>query len=101
MAEKLDATVIYYGHLTDDVEQIAKINGPVLGIFGEKDTGISVESVQAFEATLTNLKKENNITLYPGVGHAFANPTGANYSSAETLDAWDKTLKFLETELKK
>ena len=33
LAEKLDATVIYYGHLTDDTEKLSKLQGPVLGIF--------------------------------------------------------------------
>lgn len=36
---------------------------------------------------------------YPGVGHAFANPTGMSYAPAETKDAWDKTIKFLKATL--
>jgi len=29
------------------------------------------------------------------VGHAFANPSGDNYTPSETVDAWAKTLDFL------
>lgn len=99
LAEKLDATVIYYGHLTDDTEKLSKLQGPVLGIFWWKDQSITQESVKAFETSLKKLWKQNSIYIYPEVGHAFANPTGANYSATETLDAWEKTLKFLEEKL--
>lgn len=43
---------------------------------------------------------ENEICLYPGVGHAFANPSGVNYAQNETKDAWNKTIGFLGTHLK-
>ncbi|MDQ3977893.1 MAG: dienelactone hydrolase family protein [Thermoproteota archaeon] len=33
--------------------------------------------------------------MYPGVGHAFANPSNDNYAPQETADAWKKTLAFL------
>jgi len=41
----------------------------------------------------------NEIHVYPGVGHAFANPSGANYAPKETQDAWQKTLSFLRAHL--
>lgn len=98
--EELDATVIYYGRLTDDKEQLQNIQWPVLGIFGEEDTSISVASVKGFEAALDELGVENQIYIYPGVGHAFANPSGANYAEKETVDAWEKTVMFLDENLK-
>jgi carboxymethylenebutenolidase len=100
LAEKLDATVIYYGNLVTDKTQLANISQPVLGIFGETDTSVKVESVREFEKALTELKVDKSINVYPGVGHAFANPTGGNFSKPETLDAWGKTVKFLEENLK-
>lgn len=100
LAEKLDATVIYYGNLVNDKTQLANISQPVLGIFGETDTSVKVESVREFEKALTELNVDRSINVYPGVGHAFANPTGANFSKPETLDAWGKTVEFLEENLK-
>jgi carboxymethylenebutenolidase len=38
----------------------------------------------------------NEIYIYEGVGHAFANPSGDNYAPEETSDAWNKTLAFLK-----
>jgi carboxymethylenebutenolidase len=92
----LAATVIYYGNLVNDTNELSKINWPVLGIFGNQDQSIPVESVNAFEQALNEIGITNEIYIYPGVGHAFANPSGDNYAPAETVDAWEKTLAFLK-----
>jgi len=45
----LAATAIYYGNLVDDANELSKIQWPVLGIFGDQDQSIPVESVNAFD----------------------------------------------------
>jgi len=92
----LAATIIYYGRLLTDNASLAKIKWPVLGIFGDQDKSISVDSVKAFEMALNSNGIPNEIYIYKGVGHAFANPSGENYAPKETQDAWQKTLAFLE-----
>ena len=92
----LAATVIYYGNLVNDTNELSKINWPVLGIFGDQDQSIPVESVNAFEQALNETGITNEIYIYLGVGHAFANPSGDNYAPAEIADAWEKTLAFLK-----
>ena len=92
----LAATVIYYGNLVNDTNELSKIKWPVLGIFGDQDQSIPVESVNVFEQALNETGITNEIYIYPGVGHAFANPSGDNYAPAETVDAWEKTLAFLK-----
>jgi carboxymethylenebutenolidase len=91
----LAATVIYYGNLVNDTNEISKIKWPVLGIFGDQDQSIPVESVNAFEQALNETGVANEIYIYPGVGHAFANPSD-NYAPKEAADAWKKTLAFLD-----
>ncbi|HJU58846.1 MAG TPA: dienelactone hydrolase family protein [Nitrososphaeraceae archaeon] len=91
----LAATIIYYGNLVTDQESISKIKWPVLGIFGDQDQSISVNDVKFFEKMLTSTGIPNEIYIYEGVGHAFANPSGDNYAPKETADAWQKTLDFL------
>lgn len=98
--ESLDATVIYYGRLATTTQALAPIKWPVLGIFAGEDQSISVESVNQFDRALDSLGVINEIYIYPGVGHAFANPSGMNYAPTETLDAWQKTVVFLEKNLK-
>ena len=92
----LAATIIYYGNLVSDQESISKIKWPVLGIFGDQDKSISVESVKQFEEALNANGITNEIYIYKGVGHAFANPSGDNYAPKETQDAWEKTISFLK-----
>ena len=99
--EKLAATVIYYGQLETDASKLAVIDWPVLGIFGSKDTSIPVETVKQFEIALNEAGVENEIYIYEGVGHAFANPSGMNYAPEQTKDAWEKTIAFLDKYLKK
>lgn len=96
----LAATVIYYGRLITDNATLAKIKWPVLGIFGDQDSSIPVDTVKAFESALNSNNIPNEIYIFKGVGHAFANPSGDNYAPKETKDAWDKTLSFLDKHLR-
>jgi carboxymethylenebutenolidase len=98
--DSLDATVIYYGNLITDRTILSSVQWPVLGIFGDEDRSIPVATVNEFEKTLDDLNVENEIYVYTGVGHAFANPTGASYAPSETQDAWQKTVAFLDKHLK-
>jgi dienelactone hydrolase len=51
------------------------------------------------EQALNSTGVPNEIYVYQGVGHAFANPSGNNYAPEETSDAWQKTLEFLKRNL--
>ncbi|WP_148686353.1 dienelactone hydrolase family protein [Candidatus Nitrosocosmicus hydrocola] len=95
------ATVLYYGNLVTDQQQLSKINGPVLGIFGGEDQSISVSEVNEFEQALNANNITNEIYIYEGVGHAFANPTGESFAPNELMDAWKKTVEFLDSHVKK
>ena len=99
--EPLAATVVYYGGgMATTTAQLAPIKWPVLGIFGDQDQAIPVETVRTFETSLNTLGVDNEIHIYPGVGHAFANPSGMNYAPDATKDAWAKTTAFLKKHLK-
>jgi carboxymethylenebutenolidase len=96
----LDATIIYYGQPVTDTTKLSSIKWPVLGFFGEKDQSISIDKVREFKSDLDKIGVQNQIYTYPGLGHAFANPSGANYAPNETKDSWNKTLLFMEKHLK-
>ncbi len=96
----LDATVVYYGGgMATSTEQLAPISWPVLGIFGDQDAIIPVAMVRDFETSLDTLGIENEVYLYEGVGHAFANPSNSDFAPEATEEAWARTLTFLETHL--
>jgi carboxymethylenebutenolidase len=97
--DDMDATVIYYGSLTLDKEQLSSIKWSVLGIFAGLDQGVTPESVNQFEMTLNEIGIQNEIYIYPDVNHAFANPSGDRYAPEESKDAWQKTLIFFNQNL--
>jgi carboxymethylenebutenolidase len=93
----LAATILYYGTpLVTDNESISKIKWPVLGIFGDKDEAIPIAEINQFRSSLNESGIKNEIHVYTGVGHAFANPSGDSYAPEETADAWQRTLSFLK-----
>lgn len=98
--DQVDATVIYYGRLTTDREELQSLSSPVLGIFGALDEGIPVVTVREFQAALDTLDKEAAIHIYEDADHAFANPSGTRYNETAAEDAWGKTLAFFTRHLR-
>lgn len=93
----LAATILYYGTpLVTDKASLSKIKWPLLGIFGNKDQSIPLNEINQFRTSLNQSGVTNEVLIYDGVGHAFANPSGVNYAPKETEDAWKKTLSFLK-----
>jgi carboxymethylenebutenolidase len=99
-SENLALTIIYYGAVVTDPDLLAPLTDgqPVLGIFAEEDNTIFPEEVIEFEAALNSLDIENEITIYPGVGHAFVNEDNYN-QTGPAGDAWAQTLSFLQRNL--
>ncbi|MGC2197663.1 MAG: dienelactone hydrolase family protein [Terriglobales bacterium] len=98
----LTAAVINYGHLATDPAAIQKIHAAILGNFGGQDQGIPPDDVKKFEEALKNDGKKADIKIYPDAGHAFENPNNkAGYRADDAADAWQRTVSFLNSTLKK
>jgi len=97
---ELNSTIIYYGTLTTNQTKLESIDEPVLGIFGTEDQVVGQENIREFNSTLDAIGVENEIHMYEGAGHAFANPSGDSFRPNATRDAWNKTLNFLEENIK-
>ncbi len=91
---ELGAAVMFYGRpLSPD--DTAKLQVPLLGLFGELDQGIPVETVRAFEKELQTYGKVHEIHIYPGAPHAFFNDSRPHIYHAEAAaDAWKKVLNW-------
>lgn len=74
--------------------------GPLLGIYGEEDTGPSPAEVAKFEEALQTRGVPHNVTIYPGVGHAFiTEETHAEESNplhSQATEAWSQITNFME-----
>ena len=97
LPEDIDATVIYYGSLTDDKDKLATLDMPIIGFVGTKDR-LHKEFI-AFDANMKELGKNASIHIYEGAKHAFSNASGTVYEPVAAEDSWEKTVKFLKTYL--
>ena len=96
----LAACVVYYGRLESDTAKLSRIRSPVLGFFGKDDAGIPVAAVNGFEAAMKQAGRRIETHIYPGAGHAFANPTRTDaYRPEATKDSWGRMMKFLSSTL--
>ncbi|MGI9330877.1 MAG: dienelactone hydrolase family protein [Gammaproteobacteria bacterium] len=100
LPDQVDATVIYYGSLVTDPEQLKTLQMPVLGNFGGADPIIPQKDIQAFEGALRDLGKQVDVKVYPGAKHAFSNPSGTAYDAPAAEDAWARSRAFLAANLK-
>ena len=96
----LDAAVVYYGEITTDPAKLEPLEVPLLGLFGEQDASIPVRDVQLFRNALSQLGKNAEVLIFKGADHAFANPSGGNYQPEAATEAWEKTVAFLDHNLK-
>lgn len=99
LPDKVDATVIYYGTVKADEADLARLQMPILGLFGSKDRVVPVATVMAFEASMKRQGKDLDLHLYEGAEHAFANPSGTAYEAKAAEDAWRLTTAFLREHL--
>ena len=94
----VNATVIHYGMPDSDVAKLKTLQGPVLGIWANKDGWITPDKVAAFDKALTDAGIKHEFHAYDA-DHAFANPSGGKYNGEAAKDAWEKTKAFLKANL--
>jgi carboxymethylenebutenolidase len=72
----------------------------LLGIFAERDEYANPATVEALDDTLTRLGKPHEFVTYRNTDHAFFNDARPSvYNTAAAADAWERTIRFLRTQL--
>ena len=93
----LKAGAAFYGSLVDPPNPVwpksptqlaGEMKAPVLGLYGEADTGIPVATVEAFKAALAADKKTAEFKIYPGAPHGFHADYRPSYRKDAAEDAW-------------
>ncbi|RTZ45405.1 dienelactone hydrolase family protein [Candidimonas sp. SYP-B2681] len=109
---KVKAAVVWYGQLVGDadplhptqpIEIAAKLNGPVLGLYGGKDAGITQDSIDAMKQALAkgdDDAKASTFVVYPEAGHAFHADYRPSYNADAAKDGWARAVKWFDTYLK-
>ena len=94
------ACVVFYGQNPDPIDQVANIKCPVLGNYGAEDSGLN-STLDQLVAAMVRHKKDFEMKIYPGAPHAFFNDTNTYmYREAAAEEAWERSLRFLNSALK-
>ena len=92
---RLKAAVVFYGRPPEPLDQVAKIQCPILAFYGEKDSAL-VEPLPRLNDAMRTYKKNFEYVIYPGTGHAFFNDTNLKmYNKDAAEDSWKRTLILL------
>ena len=88
----LKATAAFYGP-APDLEKVPAIKAAALGVYAELDQRIT-GAMPALKDALAANNVRHQLTVYPGVDHAFHNDTGERYNEAQATAAWNDTLAW-------
>lgn len=81
------------------IDLVGQLRAPVLGLYGEDDSGIPMESVERMRAALKNgpaAAKASSIVTYPKAPHAFHADYRPSYREAPAKDGWKRLLAWLQ-----
>ena len=93
------AAVPFYGANPKPLEAVAKISGPVFGVYAGEDQRITCGVTALVESMIAN-KKTFQLKIYQGTQHAFFNENRPSYNKAAAEDAWTMALVFFNRYLK-
>ncbi len=99
----LKAGVAWYGrldaakddlHPANPIDLVAKLESPVLGLYGGADQGIPNDLVAAMQKKLAEAEKPSEIILYPDTPHGFYADYRPSYREEQAADGWKRLLAW-------
>lgn len=101
----LKAAVAWYGPIKGATSEIQpkvvldvadQLKCPLLGLYGEKDTGIAVPDVKEAEAKARAAGKTVEIVVYPDAPHGFHADYRPSYRQVDAEDGWKRMLDWFK-----
>jgi carboxymethylenebutenolidase len=102
---QVKAGIAWYGRLVGDatpnnpqqpIDIAATLKAPVLGLYGGKDQGIPLETVEQMRSVLNNGSSGSEFVVYAEAGHAFYADYRSSYSEDAAKDAWKRCLAWFQ-----
>jgi carboxymethylenebutenolidase len=81
------------------VEEAPRLRAPWLGLYGDLDQGIPVESVEQLRTAAASSGRETELIRYPEAGHGFHCDQRDSYEPKSAQDAWARTLAWFDGHL--
>ncbi len=95
------AAVPCYGGGPDMAPEVAaRIESPVLAIYGELDRGVSPEVARRRASLMDAAGVRHETIIYPGAEHAFMNDRRPVYNHEAAEDAWRRIVAFFRDTLR-
>jgi carboxymethylenebutenolidase len=100
---KVRAGVAWYGRLVGEatantpahpVDIAPSLAVPVLGLYGARDTGIPLDTVEKMKAALSKGSSGSEFVVYPDAGHAFHADYRPSYVAKDAKDGWTRALAW-------
>jgi carboxymethylenebutenolidase len=100
VTREIKAAAPFYGEIPPD-EKLQNLSCPVFYAYGENDGWIQRKEVDRLASTLRKFNKPGEVKVYSGCSHGFFNDTRADvYSAKDARDAWERSLKLFDQNLK-
>lgn len=99
------AGVAWYGRLVGErsvltprqaVNIAERLKVPVLGLYGGKDAGIPLDSVEKMRNELAKGDSKSIIVVYPDSGHAFHADYRPSFVEADAKDGWRRAMAWFK-----
>ena len=103
---KVKAAVAWYGRLVGEatpntpkhpIDIAPTLKVPVLGLYGGKDKGIPLETVEKMKAALAKGSSKSSFVVYPDAGHAFHADYRPSYVAADAKDGFARALAWFRS----
>ena len=80
--------------MQSQLDMAGALQAPWLGLYGDKDQGISVDDVEALRTAVAKASVDTEVVRYSDADHGFHCDARASYHEASATDAWGRTLAW-------
>jgi carboxymethylenebutenolidase len=101
ISRPVDAICTFYGGGVQQLyQQLGNLHAPVLGLFGDRDQSIPVDTIEEFDKLLDKVGVQHEVVVYPNSGHDFFRDHDPNvYKPEAARDAWERVKRFFAANL--
>jgi len=103
---KIKAGAAWYGRIVGEksalqpqhpIDIAPTLKAPVLGLYGGKDGGIPVATVEQMKEALAKTGNKSEFVVFPNSGHAFNADYRPSYVEADAKESWKRAVEWFKS----